>query len=226
MKSLNLTGIQNILDVVRTFRKSQHFQDLFVLSELDYKRDGFFVEFGATNGESISNTWILEKIFGWKGILAEPALVWHQDLYKNRNCIIDTRCVWTESNSILKFNQTQSPELSKIDIISNDDWAMELREVNSLKYEVKTISLNDLLKEHNAPQEIDYISVDTEGSEFQILQAFDFEYFKVKIWTVENNLKNDDWNVSRLMYSKGYKRVYRELSSYDDWYVLDEDQKK
>jgi hypothetical protein len=149
MKSLNLTGIQNILDVVSAFRKAQHFQDLFVLSELDYKRDGFFVEFGATNGESISNTWILEKIFGWKGILAEPALIWHQDLYKNRNCIIDTRCVWSESNSILKFNQTQSPELSKIDIVSNDDWAKDLREINSSKYEVKTVSLNDLLKEHD-----------------------------------------------------------------------------
>lgn len=101
-----------------------------------------------------------------------------------------------------------------------------MREINSTKYEVKTITLNDLLQQHNAPREIDYISVDTEGSEFQILQAFDFEYFKVKIWTIENNLKKEDWDVYRLMTSKGYKRVYREISSYDDWYILEEDNEK
>ena len=226
MKSLNLTGIQNIVEAVSAFRKAQHFQDLFVLSELDYKREGFFVEFGATNGESISNTWILEKIFGWQGILAEPAVIWHKDLQRNRNCIIDKRCVWSESDTMLVFNQTQSPELSKIDLISNEDWAKNLREINSTKYEVKTITLNDLLQQHNAPREIDYISVDTEGSEFQILQAFDFEYFKVRIWTIENNLKKEDWDVYRLMTSKGYKRVYREISSYDDWYILEEDNEK
>ena len=53
--------------------KSQYRQDLFVLSELEFKRDGFFVEFGATNGINGSNSFILEKNFGWKGILAEPA---------------------------------------------------------------------------------------------------------------------------------------------------------
>jgi FkbM family methyltransferase len=221
MKQLNIIGIQNVLETINSQRKAQHHQDIFVLSELDYKRNGFFVEFGATNGLSISNTWILEKFFGWTGILAEPAKIWHHDLIKNRSCIIDKRCVWSESHTILTFNQTQSPELSKIDTVINDDWAKEIREINSSKYEVLTISLDDLLVQHNAPYEIDYISVDTEGSEFQILEAFDFEKYKVKIWTIENNLKQDDWDVFRLMTSKGYRRVYRDISEYDDWYVLE-----
>ena len=63
--------------------KSQLGQEIFALIENDFKRDGFFVEFGATNGLELSNTHLLEKEFGWTGILAEPAKTWHEDLYKN-----------------------------------------------------------------------------------------------------------------------------------------------
>lgn len=222
MKSININGINNLLGLVTANRKAQHLQDLFVLAELDYKSNGFFVEFGATDGVSINNTWLLEKLFGWRGILAEPAMIWHDRLKANRNCIIDTRCVWKESGEQLIFNQTESPELSKIDMVVNDDWAKDIREINASKYTVSSVSLLDLLIEHNAPREIDYISVDTEGCEFAIVEAFDFDKYKVKIWTIENNLKQKDWNVSRLMLSKGYRRVYEDMSEYDDWYVLND----
>ena len=60
--------------------KSQLKQDLFVLLQTNFKHNGFFVEFGATNGIDFSNTHLLEKEFGWSGILAEPAKVWHREL--------------------------------------------------------------------------------------------------------------------------------------------------
>ena len=62
--------------------KSASGEDLFVLSELGFKTNGFFVEFGAANGIFLSNTWVLEKEFGWRGIIAEPARAWHKDLEK------------------------------------------------------------------------------------------------------------------------------------------------
>ncbi len=52
------------------FTKSQMYQDLFVLAECNFRRKGFFVEFGATNGLDLSNTYLMEKNFGWEGILA------------------------------------------------------------------------------------------------------------------------------------------------------------
>ena len=222
MKPLNQTGLNNIINLLYSLRKSQHLQDIFVLSELDYKNNGFFVEFGATDGLSISNTWLLEKYFNWKGILAEPARIWHERLSSNRTCIIDHRAVWRESGETLIFNQTKAPELSKLDLVQVDDWAKEIRNIDATKYNVSTVSLNDLLAQYSAPESIDYISVDVEGAEFEVLENFDFSRYRVKIWTIENNLRQKDWNISELMYSKGYRRVHEELSEYDDWYILQE----
>src|SRR4051812_33635911 len=74
--------------------RSQILQDLFVIYQTQGASNGFFVEFGATNGIDLSNTWLLETRLGWQGILAEPALCWHASLEQNRQCAVDKRCVW------------------------------------------------------------------------------------------------------------------------------------
>jgi hypothetical protein len=84
--------------------KSQLFQDLFVLFILKEKRNGYFVEFGATNGIDLSNTYLLEKSYGWNGILAEPARCWLRDLKGNRNSSLDFRCIWEKTGKSVPFN--------------------------------------------------------------------------------------------------------------------------
>ena len=93
---------------------SQFGQDLFVLNELNFKKNGFFVEFGATNGINSSNTYLLEKKFNWTGILAEPARIFHNELIKNRKCYIETNLVWKNSNSKLLFHEDSAGGLSTI----------------------------------------------------------------------------------------------------------------
>ena len=158
------------------YSKSQLRQDLFVLSELGFKENGFFIEFGATNGIDFSNTHILEKKFKWNGILAEPAKIWHSALLENRSVAIETDCVWRKSGETLLFNEVNDTdhdgELSTIDSFTNLDNHAKSRNSASNKYEVKTISLVDMLKKYNAPTKIDYLSIDTEGSEFEILNSF------------------------------------------------------
>ena len=72
---------------------AQLHQDLWVLHETRHKRNGYFVEFGATDGVNLSNTCLLEREFGWRGILAEPNPAWHAALRQNRKADIDLRCV-------------------------------------------------------------------------------------------------------------------------------------
>jgi FkbM family methyltransferase len=197
--------------------RAQLFQDLFVLFSLEQKRGGFFVEFGATDGVELSNTLLLERSHQWKGILAEPAKCWHEDLMKNRRCVIDRRCVWAESGEVLEFNEVSDRGLSTITNYSDQDGHFTSRRMGKT-YPVETVSLDDLLASNGAPDRIDYLSVDTEGSELEILRAFDFRKYDIRIITVEHNFTLNRDPIRILLESCGFSRVFESFSMWDDWY--------
>jgi FkbM family methyltransferase len=199
--------------------QSQLRQDLFVLAELGLKRNGYFVEFGATDGKVLSNTYSLEKQFGWTGILAEPGKYWHAGLRTNRACHVETDCVWRDSTSVLKFKEVgDQPDLSTIEDYTSNDHHAPSRKHGSF-YDVKTISLNDLLAKYDAPTEIDYLSIDTEGSELEILSNFDFAKRHFKVITCEHNFGIDRAKIFSLLSANGYARKFEHMSRFDDWYV-------
>lgn len=210
---------ENALSLLRAIRgsKSQLRQDLFVLAQLNFKTNGFFVEFGTTNGVDSSNTYLLEKEFGWRGILAEPARSWHPDLYRNRNCAIETDCVWRESNSTLAFREDKVREWSTIECFAGIETRKDMQAVE--QYQVRTISLLDLLVKYNAPKIVDYLSIDTEGSECEILEGFDFERHQFRVVTCEHNYLPHRESIHALLTAKGYLRLYEKASAVDDWYV-------
>ncbi len=199
--------------------KSQIFQDLFVLYMTNEKRNGFFVEFGATNGVELSNTHLLEMEYGWTGILAEPAKCWRKNLEINRSCKIDLRCVWKKSGDLVTFHETTNAELSYIGGSLGKD-NLDPHRTNMSQYQAATVSLNDLLAEHDAPTDIDYLSIDTEGSEYEILKAFNFEKYSIKIITVEHNFTANRSLIYSLLSDRGYIRVFDKISLFDDWYIL------
>ena len=83
---------------------SQLYQDVFASFIVGNKFDKTFLEFGATNGLSLSNSYALEVFLDWKGVLAEPDYKWFSDLKKNRpNTEIVTECVWSKSDEKLNF---------------------------------------------------------------------------------------------------------------------------
>ena len=79
--------------------------------------------------------------------------------------------------------------------------------------------LNDLLKEYSAPLEIDYLSIDTEGSEYEILKNFDFEKYSFKVITVEHNNTVNKTLINELLEKNGYKRQLKKLSQFESWYT-------
>ena len=198
--------------------KSQLGQDLFALSAGGFRREGFFVEFGATNGVDLSNTWLLEHEYGWRGVLAEPARSWHAALRAARRAAIDTRCVWTTSGSRLSFKEAAWTEVSTLERFATADGHSSARR-GGRTYEVETVSLVDLLATHQAPAVIDYLSIDTEGSEYDILAAHDFSRYRFRVITVEHNRMPVRERLFTLLTGHGYRRVLEAHSRYDDWYV-------
>ena len=198
--------------------KSQLGQDLFVLCELGFKEGGYFVEFGATNGIDLSNTYVLEKQFGWSGIVAEPAGLWHEALKANRSCHIETDCVWRESNAVLTFNEVDFGEFSTIDTYSSVDALSKVRKQGKA-YSVNSISLNDMLDKYKAPSRIDFLSIDTEGSEYEILSNFDFGKYQFTTICCEHNYMPVREKIFSLLTKHGYVRKFEEVSEFDDWFV-------
>ena len=198
--------------------KSQICQDWFVLESLNYKKNGYFVEVGAASGIELSNTFLLEKKYNWDGILSEPSPGWKESLEVNRSCKKDFRCVYSESGKTVKFNQTKEKEYSTISTFSNSDKHQSKRR-NFSQYEIETITLNDLLKEYSAPLEIDYLSIDTEGSEYEILKNFDFEKYSFRVITVEHNNTVNKTRINELLEKNGYKRQLEQLSQFESWYT-------
>jgi FkbM family methyltransferase len=207
--------IKEIIKIMKV-SKSELFQETYVLFKNNFKKKGYFVEFGAKDGIDFSNTLILEKKFNWKGILAEPAKIYHSKLKKNRpNANICTDCVYDITNSKIDFYETRDPQFSTIQKYKKSDAHIRIKKN---VYQVKTISLLDLLKKYQAPKFIDYLSIDTEGSEFEILNNFDFKAYQFKIITVEHNFTNSRDKIYNLLIKNGYKREFVGLSKWDDWY--------
>jgi FkbM family methyltransferase len=204
-------GVRRIVTALQT-TPSQFLQDVFALIVSGAKDDGFFVEFGACDGKYISNTLTLEA-FGWRGILAEPLPKWHDALRANRSCIIDTRCVWSRSGERLTLSE-----------MADDQHATEASVTpgarsTAASHEVASVSLDDFLREHSAPRLIDFLSMDVEGAELDILKAFSFGY-RFGFLAIEALAAPDGVSqLEHLMKENGYRRILHDVSGYDHFYI-------
>lgn len=202
---------------LKALSPSQLGQDLWVLERTGYLRGGFFVEFGATDGVRLSNTYLLETRFDWHGICAEPNPKMYAKLRANRRCIVSDACIGPRSGEQVDFVLAEEYG-GRVQDMGSDMHAGKRQAYwanDEYRARFETVSLHDLLERLGAPQCIDYLSIDTEGSEFDILAAFPFEQWNVRLITVEHNFTPVREQIRRLLESHGYERTER---SHDDFY--------
>jgi len=204
--------------MMRMFPNShgQLLQDVVCALVHGEKRDGYFVEVGVGDGTKFSNTLLLERDFGWRGILAEPATGFHESIRTSRTAILDPRAAHEETGKILLFEQDES--MGELSGLAGQRTVRG--EQTLLVYKVETVRLDDLLTDHGAPDEIDYVSIDTEGSEQSVLDGLSLSNRRVWFFSIEHNfdpLRMRSYD--ELLEPAGYKKLLPNLSSFDSWYI-------
>jgi hypothetical protein len=194
-------------------------QDRFVLEVLGGLRGGFFLDSGASDGVSGSNTLLLESAFGWRGICVEPNTSLFARLAGARQCACVNCCLYDRPADVAFI------EAAGVfgGIVDEYDPRL-LRYARSvaggdLVVTKRARTIGSILRDLSAPRVIDYWSLDTEGSELAILRSFPFDEYAVRVLTVEHNLTGTREQIRRFLEQRGYRRV--RLLGIDDGYVLD-----
>lgn len=187
---------------------SQDGQDKFLVENLfKDKKIGFFVEIGANDGITLSNTKLLEDL-GWDGICIEPLPKSFIKLKENRKCLSYNLAI-SNVNGSIKFleidgySEMLSGILTEYDHRHLDRIDREIKNFGGNKkiIEIQSIKFSDLIDE----EYIDYLSIDVEGSEMTILESINFNKHKIYCISVENNYGND--NVRNFLSNNGYSLI-------------------
>jgi hypothetical protein len=188
---------------------SQLGQDLIVLDM--FGKNKFFVDIGCCDGIDGSNTYLLE-LNGWKGIASDP---FPTNFDCRKNTILDKSPVFSRSNETVCF--IKAGAVGGIEDCL-DKFRYHPHVTMAPKENLLTISLFDLLEKYNAPKYIEYLSLDTEGSELDILQSFPFKSYRFGFITIEHNdqyMKR--FEIKNLLINNGYI-TYQE-NNIEDYYI-------
>jgi len=173
-------------------------------------KNGFFIDIGAYDGIIGSNTYIFEQI-GWKGVCIEPQPKIFRQLKRNRKCDLYNVALSSHSSENVEFFIAHNaPFLSGINKgmeVTHKNQAKEYGKTNIIN--IKTITFDKLMENYQDLTYIDFISIDVEGHEIEILETINFEKYRFGLLCIENN---DTLNLKNLMCKNGYK-IFMEVGA-------------
>lgn len=194
-------------------------QDRWVIDEVfKGKRDGFFVELGAADGFNDSNTYVLEKRYGWRGLLIEPNPVNFAKIkgLNRRDATAVPLAVDPRPGKLEFMVDGQRSSL----LVEEADNMTERRAEKLARFRgmgkvvtVEALPLAAIFDRYEAPEAIDYFSLDVEGSETRILRDFPFDRYRFLSMTIERPTSE----LNAILFANGYHFVRNSL--YDTFYI-------
>lgn len=169
----------------------QHGEDKYLSDKLFQNvNNGVCIEVGAYDGVSLSNTYHFEQK-GWRALCIEPIEVAFEKCKQARKecykyCIADK----DEKERTFTIFHLPGENLCAISSLEPDERLIEshknmIGSTSTVSVEVR--SLNSLLSEIDFPKNIDFISIDTENTELNVLKGLDLNVYNVKVFIIENN---------------------------------------
>jgi FkbM family methyltransferase len=168
---------------------------------LGEKKDGYYVDIGANDGRTFSNTWHLERSYNWRGVLVEPVLHLYFESKKIRspeNVFVNAACVDSEYQEsclemiyagLMTVSTTNSSFDSKKHAEAGSNFIAKNETIESIFAPVKT--LDKILDMVKAPQVIDFLSIDVEGAEMSVLKGLDLKKWEFKVICIESAEKSE-----------------------------------
>ncbi|CAL8128894.1 unnamed protein product [Orchesella dallaii] len=184
-----------------------------VLKLLHNKSNGFFIEAGANDGEFLSNSLPLEVYHDWSGLLVEADPAPLQRLLSKRRKAWVAGCCLSPFNNSVKINMVTHKEWNGIGNIPSLFKGVVKKGDFSDPFEVQCFPLYSLLLAIGRT-EVDYLSLDIEGAEYEVLKTIPFDKVSINIISVEFNKKSRD--IIKLLHKHGYKSVKRIRQPYID----------
>lgn len=202
----------NIHDTCQVENLNQIFMDYF-----GYKNDGWFVEIGAFDGVSYSNTWAL-AVAGWKGLCAEPVPEYAELCRKNHEShdvtVVET-CVGN-AEGFIDFSVAGVLSTYSKEYLNSNFWKNDYAIAKPIKTKITT--LDNLLCLYNIPVGFDVLSVDVEGSETDVLKNFNVNYWKPKMAIIEAHEKHPAQEltlqapfINEYFNNAGYRKIYCDI---------------
>jgi FkbM family methyltransferase len=185
---------------------------------------GFYVDVGANDGLSNSNTAALDEM-GWRGLLVEADPILAVTCRRARPRATVVACAAadpTRRGSHSPFLRI-SPGHDKTTGLSTLVDSPELkRKAMQIGASISTItvpvrSLDDILEKHNAPEAFELLSVDVEGAELEVFLSCNLSRWRPRIIIAENNSAGGDTPVRRYLRRFDYHLACR--TGVNDWYV-------
>lgn len=200
--------------------------DRKILDRLGRRRGGFYVDIGANDGLRASNTAMLEFRYGWSGVLVEPIPHKFLELTQNRsrkNFFVCKACVAKEFEERfveLLYADTMTAALGLESDIPSPEQHVKLGmrfipQEKSFSFFSPAVTLQDILEASGSPRTIDFLSLDVEGSEIEVLKGLDFQKFKFDCMLIECR---DAQKMEEFLAAKGYRLAER-LSERDLLFV-------
>jgi FkbM family methyltransferase len=196
---------------------SESFQDRFLHEALFHRRrGGIFVDIGAYDGVTGSNTLFFEKFRGWTGLCIEADADRYAALRGTRGVPCLQTCI-AGHDGVADFLRVRDgfTQMGGLAASMPDRVADYLSRDSAVeKVVLPTRRLDHVLQEHGLHR-IDYLSIDIEGAEFDVLRTLDFDRFRITAISVERN--SHEGALHDLLHRAGFCRV-RQLGG-DDIFV-------
>jgi FkbM family methyltransferase len=181
-----------------------------VLEFFSNRAGGFFIDVGANDPKAMSQTWLLE-CKGWRGILIEPLPHLAEKLRAARPGarVVQAACGAREHPATVEFHEAECSMHSGL-----SQHAIDARERYVSTHTVPMLALDEILEEAGNPA-IDFVSIDVEGAELDVLRGFDLSRHAPALLLIEDHLFN--LKVHRHLVRSGYRLVKR--TGLNDWYL-------